>query len=252
MRPTRHRAALLLVGALLPLLAGCGHSSAPAVAQDAKLADTATGQGVRAQAEEQTAREAKKDETGDGFRFPDDKGGRLLAKELPPRERVPVAEEGATPAPRHLPGAPGLEQPAVPLPPNQGQVPRLPSQRKGPPLRPRPLPDELPLTGTRSEPPQEARFHAGDRVRLPGPDATQPVPLPPLATPAPDRAAFDDPTADVTAAAAQSATVPARTAPPPFTKVSLPDPFENRAGRLRERPAENEEPVTASPKGPGK
>jgi hypothetical protein len=244
MRPIRHTAALLLAGALLPSLAGCGQPSAPAVAQEARPADTAPGRVVRAKAEEQQA--------GDGFRFPDDKGGRLLAKELPPPERTPRAEESGTPAPRPLPGAPGLEQPAVLLPANQGQVPRLPSQRGGPPLRPRPLPDELPLAGARPEPPQEPPFHAGDRVRLPGPDATQPVPLPALAAPAPDRAALEDPTADQSAAAAQAAKVPAREAPAPFTKLSLPDPFENRAGRLREKPPEKDDPVTAAPKGPGK
>jgi hypothetical protein len=140
----------------------------------------------------------------------------------------------------------------VPLPPNQGQVPRLPSQRKGPPVRPRPLPDELPLAGTRPEPPQEPQFHTGDRVRLPGPDVNHPVPLPVLAAPAPDRTAFEDPTADLSATAALSAAVPAREAPAPFTKVSLPDPFENRAGRLREKPPEKEDPVTAARKGPGK
>jgi hypothetical protein len=253
MRPICNPAALLLAGALLPSLAGCGQAPAPAVAQDAKPADPAPGRVVRAKAEEAPEKgEAKKDEAGDGFRFPDDKGGRLLAKELPPPERAPRAEESATPAPRPLPGAPGLEQPAVPLPPNQGQVPRLPSRRQGPPLRPRPLPDELPLTGARPGPPQEPRFHAGDRVRLPGPDVTQPVPLPVLAVPAPDRAALEDPTADLSAAAAQSAKVPPREAPAPFTKISLPDPFENRAARLREKPPEKDDPVTAAPKGPGK
>ncbi len=254
MRPMRY-AALLLTGAFLPSLSGCGQPPVPAVAQAAKPADpprAARAKADEGQREEKPAGEANKEEPGEGFRFPDDKGGRLLAQELPPRERAPGARDDVAPAPRHLPGAPGLEHPAVPLPPNQGQVPRLPSQRKGPPVRPRPLPDDLPLAGTRPEPPQEPRFQAGERVRLPGPDVARPVDLPALATPAPDRAAFEDPTADVSAAAAQSAAVPAREAPAPFTKVSLPDPFENRAARLRETPPEKEDPVTAAPKGPGK
>ncbi len=250
MRPIRYRAAaLLLSGALLPSLAGCGQPPAPAVAQDAKPATV-----VRAKADEAPVKdEAKKEEAADGFPFPDDKGGQLLAKELPPAGRPPRGEENVAPLPRHLPGAPGLEQPSVTLPPNQGQVPRLPAQRTGPPLRPRSLPDELPLAGSRPDTPQEPQFHAGDRVYLPGPDVNQPVPLPLLATPAPDRAAFDDPTADLSSTAAQSATVPARAVSAPFSRVSLPDPFENRnAVRLRETPPEKEEPVTAAPKGPGK
>jgi hypothetical protein len=254
MRPNHYRAAaLLLSGALLPL-AGCSRSPAPAVAQDARPAGTEKAPVVRAQADDAPAKdEAKKDEAGDGFRFPEDKGGQLLAKQLPPSDRPPATSDGAAPAPRHLPGAPGLEHPSVPLPPNQGQVPRLPAHRKGPPLRPRSLPDELPLSGSRPEPPQEPQFPAGDRVRLPGPDVNQPVPLPVLATPAPDRASLDDPTADLSSAAAQSAAVPARDAPAPFGKVSLPDPFENRnAVRLRQTPPEKDEPVTAAPKGPGK
>ncbi|HEX5270644.1 MAG TPA: hypothetical protein VFW33_09170 [Gemmataceae bacterium] len=247
MRPIRYRAALLLTGALLPL-AGCGHPAAP----DAKAApQVVRARAEEAQREEKPAGEEKK-ESGDGFRFPDDKGGRLLAKELPPRERGPGSEGDVTTTPRRLPGSPALEHPAVPLPPNQGQVPRLPSQRQGPPLRPRSLSDDLPPGGARLDPPREPRFDAGERVRLPGPDVTRPVALPILATPAPDRAALEDPTADLSSAAAQSATVPARAAPAPFTKVSLPDPFENRAARLRETPPEREDPVTAAPKGPGK
>jgi hypothetical protein len=248
MRFIRYRTvALLLTGAVLPSLAGCGQPPVPAVAQDVKPAAV-----VRAKTDEAPQAE-KKQEPGDGFRFPDDKGGKLLAKDLPSAEKAPRADENVAPMPRYLPGAPGLEQPSVPLSPNQGQVPRLPVNRTGPLMRPRPLPDELPLAGTNPTPPQEPQFHAGDRVRLPGPDVSQPVPLPVLATPAPDRAALDDPTADLTSAAAQAATMPAREAPAPFTKISLPDPFENRnAGRLRQTPPEKEDPVTAAPKGPGK
>lgn len=197
--------------------------------------------------------EPKKEEPGDGFRFPDDKGGRMLAKVLPPADKAPAPDGTVASGPKRLPGAPALEQPSVPLGPNQGQVPRLPANRPGPPLRPRPLPDELPLAGGRAEPPQESQFFAGDRVRLPGPDANQPAPLPVLAVPAPDRGALDDPTADFSAAAVQAAAMPGREAPAPYAKLSLPDPFENRnAARLREAPPEKGDPVTAAPKGPGK
>jgi hypothetical protein len=207
---------------------------------------------VRAQADDEP-KDAPKKEAEQGFRFPDDKGGQMLAKVLPPADKAPAPDDNVTSGPKRLPGAPALEQPFVPLPPVQGPVPRLPANRKGTSLRPRPLPDELPLTGSRAEPPQKQRFFAGDRVRLPGPDVNQPAELPTLAVPAPDPTLLEDPTADFSAFAAQAATMPARAAPAPFVKLSLPDPFENRnAVRLREVPPEKNEPVTAAPKPPGK
>jgi hypothetical protein len=250
MRPIPSHAALLLSGALLSALAGCGQPSAPAQVQ--KPDESAPIVAARGQAD--GARDdPKKEESGEGFRFPDDKGGQMLAKVLPPEDRGPAATENLAPAPKRLPGAAGLEHPSVPLGPNQGQVPRLPAGRKGPPLRPRPLPDELPLSGARPEPPQEPQLPAGDRVRLPGPDINQPAPLPVLATPAPDRSPSDDPTGDFSIATVQGTAMPARTTPAPFAKVSLPDPFENRnAVRLREAPPEKSDPVTAAPKPPGK
>ncbi|HKI35795.1 MAG TPA: hypothetical protein VKA46_28325 [Gemmataceae bacterium] len=253
MRPIRYRpAALLLTGALLSSLAACGQPSTPAQIQkpdEPAPVTIARGKGDDAAAKD----EPKKEEAGDGFHFPDDKGGQMLAKVLPPEDKAPGGNENVASGPKRLPGVPGLEHPSVPLGPNQGQVPRLPAGRMGPPLRPRPLPDALPLSGSRPEPPQELQFPAGDRVRLPGPDVNQPAPLPVLATPAPDRSGSDDPTADLSSAAAQGAAMPARATPAPFAKVSLPDPFENRnAVRFREAPPEKGDPVTAAPKPPGK
>jgi hypothetical protein len=237
-----HLAALLLTGGLLSSAAGCAPRPAPAVADEPRPAPVAA---VRAQDEP-----AKK-EDGDGFHFPDDKGGRMLAKVLPPADTPPA--ENVRSAPKRLPESAALEHPSVSLPPNQGQVPRLPADRKGPPLRPRPLPEELPPAVSWPKPPRETQLPAGDRVRLPGPDVNQPVPLQVLAAPAPDRTALDDPTADFSFAAAQSGMVPPRQAPAPFVRVSLPDPFENRdAVKLREPPPEKGDPVTAAPKVPGK
>ncbi len=252
MPTTRRRAAaLLLTGALLPSLPGCAPPAAPAVAQTPGPA-AAPAPVVRAKADAPRTEEPAREDGGGGFRFPDDKGGRMLAQVLPPHHAA-GADESVGAGPRRRPASPALEQPSLPLPPNQGQVPRLPAGRQGPPLRPRPLPDGLPLTGPRPQPPQEPRLPAGDRVRLPGPDVNQPTPLPVLAAPAPDRSAAEDPTADFSSGAAQSAAVPARRGPAPFAKVSLPDPFENRnAVRLRQPPPERDDPVTAAPKPPGK
>jgi hypothetical protein len=245
MRAIPRRAAMLLTGALLWSLPGCGRPTAPAAAEEQKPAPAVT---ARAQSDE-----PPKDEADDGFRFPDDKGGRMLAQVLPPADKAPAPAENVPPTPQPLPGAPDLEQPSVPLAPVPGQVPRLPPGRTGPPLRPRSLPEGLPPAAPWPEPPQPIQLPAGDRVRLPGPDVNRPALLPPLAAPAPDRTALDDPTADFSAAAAQSGAVPARQAPAPFAKVGLPDPFENRnAVKLREAPPEKGDPVTAAPRPPGK
>jgi hypothetical protein len=255
MRPIRYRAAvLLLTGALWPCLSSCGNSPAPAGGFQLGV-ETYPREVVLVKADDKKEDAPAKDEKkadDEGFRFPDDKGGQMLAKVLPPADKIPLTDDGGSSKPKRLPGSAALEHPSVPLGPNQGQVPRLPATRKGPPLRPRPLPDDLPLSGMRPEPPQEAQFPAGDRVRLPGPDVNQPAPLPLLAVPAPDRTT-DDPTADFSSAAAQSASVPVRTAPAPFVKLSLPDPFENRdVIRLRQTPPEKDEPVSATPKPPMK
>jgi hypothetical protein len=237
----------LLTGALLACASSCGRPSTPLAIHDPTVA-AAPDAVIRGRADDTPL-----DEPNDGFPFPDDKGGQVLARVLPPADKPPGAGADMVAGPRRLPGSPVLEQPSVPLPPNQGQVPRLSVGRQGPPLRPRSLPDELPLSPSRQELPQEMQFPAGDRVRLPGPEVSQPVPLPVLAVPAPDRGSSDDPTAEFSSAAAQTAAPPARARPAPFVRVSLPEPFENRiAVRLREPPHEKEDPVTAPPKPPGK
>jgi hypothetical protein len=66
------------------------------------------------------------------------------------------------------------------------------------------------------------------RINVPSADVQKPAPLPVLAKPSPDRASLDDPTVEASNAATPSGTVPARTKPAPFVKMSQPDPFENR------------------------
>jgi hypothetical protein len=172
------------------------------------------------------ARDAKED--AEGFHFPDDRGGQILSKLLPPSEKaVPLAEREA-PAPRRHP-PPGLEKPLVPLPPVPADMPRLPAG-KPPALRPRPLPEDLPLAGHLADPtpPQAQTLHAADRVRIPSVDVHQPISLPILAQPASNRAPLDDATAEASRNAALATSPPARSAPAPFVKIDLPDPFENR------------------------
>jgi hypothetical protein len=163
----------------------------------------------------------------DAFRFPDDRGGQILSKTLPPSERSPAGHDA--PAPRHLPPPAHLDKPSLPLPPSQADMPRLPTG-KTPSLRPRPLPEELPLVGHKSDPlvPETQYLHAGDRIRVPSVDVNKSIPLPILAQPVSNRAPTDDATSTVSQAAALAGTPPGRASSAPFLKLNLPDPFENR------------------------
>src|SRR5262249_53072978 len=87
--------------------------------------------------------------------------------------------------------------------------------------------------------------------RLPSPDVNRPVALPPLAQPVLDRAALDDQTSAASLDAALAAPVPQRSAPAPFLRLTLPDPFEHRQTvKLRAIPPEDLMPVAASPRLP--
>jgi hypothetical protein len=213
---------------------------------------------IRVQADDPPPQPPKKDvpaKDGEGFRFPEDRGGQLLGKVLLPSEKTAAPPDSVSTGPRPHTSSPTLDQPAVPLTPSRLDVPRLPSVRKESSNRLRPLPDESPLTTlhTDPQPPQTQVLPAGERARVPGPDPIQPAPLPLIAQPLPDRASLDDPGAEFSAAAVQSATVPARSKLAPFVRQNLPDPFENRDTiRLRNTPDEHPDPQTAAPKGPGR
>jgi hypothetical protein len=170
--------------------------------------------------------EAKEDP--EGFRFPDDRGGQILSKVLPPSEKgFPPAERDAPASRRHPPS--GIDKLLIPLPPAPTDMPRLPAGKPAV-LRPRPLPEDLSLAGHLGHPtpPEIQTLHAGDRVRIPSVDVNLPIPVPILAQPASSRAPFDDVTADASRTAALATAPPARTTPAPFLKIDLPDPFEYR------------------------
>ncbi len=248
MRAHRHRlAALLLAGVLGALLGGCGQPAIE-VREDRSRAEHR----LRPLAPDVAASLERADRSEDGFRFPDDKGGQMLARALPPSGPVEKSRSDMSSGPRPAPGSPALEEPSPLLPAYSGPMPRLPANRNGS-SRPRSLPDSLPLFGARPELPAAAQFAVGDRINQRGPDANRPVPLPLLAQPAPEQGLLDDPTADYSSSAAQSAATLGRDTPAPFVRASLPDPFENRnAAKMRQVPAEHMAPVTASPKLPGK
>jgi hypothetical protein len=207
--------------ALVLALAGCSRSTVVGTPENSSLADgpPVPEKIVRAQAEETEPAP---------FAFPDDAGGELLAKVLPPKDMEPTVID-RPPSPRRALGSAFDKPPALPLPPSRADVPRLPANGRRLALCPRLVAEET--LGTASEslrlPPTPPMLEKG-RIRVPSPDVNQPIPLPILAHPVSDRATLDDPTLDVSTAAALAAPIPPRSSKAPFLKQTLPDPYDRR------------------------
>jgi hypothetical protein len=227
---------------LLLALSGCGRSAVVVTLPEGSTHVDEPGRPV-------LARGQSDEEDGVTSVFPDDAGGRLLAKMLPPHEpdslRLPRLDD-----PLPVVASIRMNPPDLPLPPSQLAMPRLPPPARTSPLRPRLVLDES-LDGwpqTLLMPQQQSLPDAG-RIRVPSEDVSQPLPLPILSQPVPDRAALDDPTADASTTAALAAPLPMRTTPAPFFKLTLPDPYDHRRVELPV-PAEQNEPATGTPKPP--
>jgi hypothetical protein len=187
---------------------------------------------------------------GSGFSFPNDKAGRLVAELLRPSEEAFAARSAG---PKSLRALSWLEHPEVPLPPCTGQFLRSAPAPVARPARPRALPEELPLTHTRADGrlPEKVELPAGSRIKVPALDVKQPPPLPILAQPVPDRGPLGDPSGPASLKAALAAAAPVRTAPAPFDRPSIPDPFEHRQTvRLATPPAEAPAPPQVLPPTP--
>jgi hypothetical protein len=207
------------------------------------------------QAEEVTTRAVVRGQDGEGdgaeFAFPDDKGGVLLAKVLPPRETETVRMD-RTVSHEQVTGPESMKLPTLPLPSTLAAMPRLPALANSPPLRPRlvmdetlgGLPDSLPL-------PEAPVLPDTGRVRVPSPDVDEPIPLPLLAQPVSDRASLEDPTTDASLTAATSAIMPPRLTKAPFLKQTLPDPYDGRRIETPS-PAESGEFPIGTPRTPGR
>lgn len=161
---------------------------------------------------------------GDGFRFPRDRGGALLEALLTPSDVTPAKKmEGKASSSR-------LDAPDAPLPLPGGEAPKGVASRKRPLPRPAPPADEsLPVPGAR----ELAALEVPDlpdekRAPLPGPDLLHPIPLPLLGTREPEPPSREDPTAEMSLAAALVAPLPPRLTPVPFARNNVPDPYELR------------------------
>jgi hypothetical protein len=222
-------------GGLLLAVFGCSRSAVVVTPEAASRADEpAAPPVVRGKIDESAATP---------FAFPEDAGGALLAKVLPPKEPEAPRTDRAEPA--HRPAASrSIEPPTLPLPLNHATMPRLPAPVKAAPLRPRLILDEA-LSGLPDSPilPQLPSLPDGGRVRVPSVDVNQPIPLPILARPVADRAPLDDPTTDASAEAALAAPIPSRTTKAPFLKLTLPDPYDHRRGETPTLAESSEFPV---------
>jgi hypothetical protein len=188
------------------------------------------------------------------FRFPDDRGGKLLETLLSPserdRKRMAARTEPRRPAARSNLDRPASSPPVSLTPPRPIKL-----EKSLPALRPASLRDALPLDEYHAHPrlPQPTVLASGPRTRLPSPDVNKPLPLSALASQANERASLDDPTGDASLAAALALSPSPRANPAAFARRNLPDPFEHRdTVKMRKPPAENTTPTTASPRPPDK
>jgi hypothetical protein len=211
------------------LLAGCGR-------QPGSLGPESEAKGADATDSVASIQDASPAKLQSEFPFPSDRGGRLLADNLRPANQVPTLPADAATHPKRLSGPKQVENPDLPLPAIVVPPPSSIPNPKTKPIRPTLVDSEPPLSRQRLDlaGPPAVNLPAGPKVAWPSPDVNQPIPLPILARQVVDRASLDDPSADASLAAALAPTVPDRTTPAPFLKLTLPDPFEHRnAVRLR-------------------
>jgi hypothetical protein len=185
------------------------------------------------------------------FAFPDDQAGRLLEKLLRPGQPASSRSGAALRAQASFASA-RVEDPTTPLTPVQVELPkiRLAPASMG---RPRAVAEQVSLPGQDPRRPQTVGLPPGTRIRLESEDVNKPIPLPTLGQAQPDRAPLTDPTLEASVAAALAGRLPGRTAPAPFVRLNLPDPFENsHAVRLRTPPPESPSPSAAMPRTPGR
>ena len=232
--------AKMCCAALLPILSGCSRSTVVMTPENASLAEELP-------TKKTVARARKEDAAPVPFAFPDDAGGVLLAKVLPPKDAETTTLERPH-SPRRSADSSFGKPPALPLPRSHAVLPRLPQDDKHSSLRPRLVTEET-LGAFPDSPPQTPALPDSGRIRVPSPDVNQPIPLPILAQPVSDRAALDDPTLDASTVAALAAPIPPRTGKAPFLKQTLPDPYDRRRTDVL-APEESKEFPLGSPQTP--
>jgi len=219
---------------------GCGQSSPPAV-------EIVPAEAVEVQptpvAKENPTGDAKVDRLPDGgtFAFPNDAGGKSLAKLVTPQSPAPMpAMVPIVPKERKLPMF--LDAPAPIGSDAAGSPPRLPLPDTKP-ARPMSLTDRVPteLGGLFPQLPARGEFATGPLTRTDARNVNTPPELPALSQrPVADRAPLTDPTIEFTARSVISLNLPLRTEQTGFLRMNLPDPFEHvEAAKSRTPVVEN-------------
>jgi hypothetical protein len=188
----------------------------------------------------------KKEAAAEPFKLPDDRGGQLLGRVLPPRIKAGSLGRPDRPAPPTAP-APKFVQPPATLPPSTALVSRAPAPPKKDKLRPRLVIDESLDGATEPVLPRSPSFEAQKLTAVPSEDVSIPPPLPILAQPTLDRVSFDDATTEASTEAALMAPLPRRVTPAPFVRSGVPEPFENRKPLTTKSPDEETAPVVDGP-----
>lgn len=184
------------------------------------------------------------------FRFPDDAGGALLRKFLPPRVSLVAVAERAV-EPRRKPGPAGIETPTG-LPAAVLEIVRLaPLSPRGVAAPKLTAAEPVAVEAAPPVPPTPAEFKVGPKLRAESLNPNLAPELPRLANYVIDRAPTDDPTRDQSLAAALAAPIPAREKAVPFARQAIPDPFENRrAAKVTPPPDEPGQPLSGTPRMP--
>jgi hypothetical protein len=189
---------------------------------------------------------ASADRTEEEFPFPPNREGTLLAERLRPANQIARLTDDNIRGPKRVSGLRKLEDPEIPMPPvSVSAFPSIPMPKVRP-IRPRLVDRGIPLSREAFDldRPSAVEFSVGPKAAWPSPDVNEPIPLPILARPATDRASLEDPSGESSLAAALAKTVPERTTPASFLRLTLPDPFEHRnAVRLRTPPPDTPLPV---------
>ncbi|MBM4068713.1 MAG: hypothetical protein FJ271_07180 [Planctomycetes bacterium] len=195
----------------------------------------------------QVARAQGKEEPAAKASAPADKGAKLLDELLRPSD---AAATRLSQGPKQLARPASIEKPAPPLPQFRGLPARFAAKPAGK-TTPRDPSEGTPLASIRETPkgPEEILFAVQALERWPSPDSGEPVPLPIMAQYVPDRASLVGPSGESSRDAALAGAMPARTAPLPFIRFNLPDPFENRMP-IRTTAMNNEkaDPVVSTPR----
>ena len=224
----------LLAGSVIGVI-GCNQSSPPVVVATPVVAVDENPEQSKPPAEKKNMDDSivkdKNDapiKDGGTFAFPDDAGGKALAKTLTP-SGVTSMLAGAPPQRKERVLPQYLDAPSPALADASGSMPRLPLPVKKE-TRPTPLPDRVPteLGALIPQMPPRAEIVTGPLTRQESRDVSKPAELPFLSQrPVADRAPLTDPTIEFTAQSAISATLPLRTEPTGFIRINLPDPFEH-------------------------